>query len=184
MQVPRYMYTANLLWNCPVSIVQCLAKRARGLYHKIPAYMKKNYYTYDHEWSARYQVNLKSQDCSEFKNNFSKYEEIYPPDSEEFVYITDDTYSRRQVFKMEQLILRELSYYLNPPTILYFVNRYTRDYKPTDKIRNLTLVRKDLDYLQKFISNSGGPCAQKLILEVKHLWCLPNPNQGKPPKIP
>lgn len=27
----------------------------------------------------------------------SKYEEIYPPDVGEFVYITDDTYNKRQV---------------------------------------------------------------------------------------
>ena len=28
----------------------------------------------------------------------AKYEEIYPPDVAEFVYITDDTYNKRQVF--------------------------------------------------------------------------------------
>jgi cyclin A len=27
----------------------------------------------------------------------AKYEEIYPPDVSEFVYITDDTYNKRQV---------------------------------------------------------------------------------------
>ena len=27
----------------------------------------------------------------------AKYEEIYPPDVAEFVYITDDTYNKRQV---------------------------------------------------------------------------------------
>ena len=29
----------------------------------------------------------------------AKYEEIYPPDITEFVYVTDDTYTRRQVCK-------------------------------------------------------------------------------------
>ena len=29
----------------------------------------------------------------------AKYEEIYPPDVSEFVYITDDTYTKRQVHK-------------------------------------------------------------------------------------
>ena len=28
----------------------------------------------------------------------AKYEEIYPPDVAEFVYITDDTYNKKQVF--------------------------------------------------------------------------------------
>merc|ERR1719312_2210481 len=34
----------------------------------------------------------------------SKYEEIYPPDTSEFVYITDDTYTKRQVLRMEHLV--------------------------------------------------------------------------------
>ena len=36
----------------------------------------------------------------------SKYEEIYPPDVSEFVYITDDTYTKRQVLRMEHLVLK------------------------------------------------------------------------------
>ena len=36
----------------------------------------------------------------------SKYEEIYPPDVNEFVYITDETYDKAQVLKMEMLILK------------------------------------------------------------------------------
>lgn len=30
---------------------------------------------------------------------FRKYEEIYPPDVGEFAYITDDTYTKQQVWK-------------------------------------------------------------------------------------
>ncbi len=36
----------------------------------------------------------------------SKYEEIYPPDLGEFVYITDDSYSKLQILNMEKLILK------------------------------------------------------------------------------
>ena len=36
----------------------------------------------------------------------AKFEEIYPPDLAEFVYITDDTYSKKQVLRMEHLILK------------------------------------------------------------------------------
>ena len=36
----------------------------------------------------------------------SKFEEIYPPELGEFVYITDDTYSKKQVLRMEHLILK------------------------------------------------------------------------------
>ena len=41
----------------------------------------------------------------------AKYEEIYPPDVGEFVYITDDTYNKRQVLKVWPLTLL-LSAYL------------------------------------------------------------------------
>lgn len=36
----------------------------------------------------------------------SKYEEIYPPDIGEFVYITDDSYSKLQILNMEKVILK------------------------------------------------------------------------------
>jgi len=36
----------------------------------------------------------------------AKYEEIYPPDVGEFVYITDDTYNKKQVLRMEHLVLK------------------------------------------------------------------------------
>ena len=51
-----------------------------------------------------------------------KYQEIYPPDVTEFCYITDDTYSKRQVLRMEQLILQCLDYDCAPPTAHFFVN--------------------------------------------------------------
>ena len=36
----------------------------------------------------------------------SKYEEISPPDVSEFVFITDDTYTKKQVLRMEHLLLK------------------------------------------------------------------------------
>ena len=36
----------------------------------------------------------------------TKYEEIYPPELSEFVYITDDSYSKTQILNMEKLILK------------------------------------------------------------------------------
>lgn len=52
----------------------------------------------------------------------SKYEEIYPPDVSEFCYITDDTYTKRQVLRMEQLVLGVLNFECAPPTAHFFVN--------------------------------------------------------------
>lgn len=40
----------------------------------------------------------------------SKYEEKYPPHVEEFVYITDNTYTREQVLSMEMLVMKVLKF--------------------------------------------------------------------------
>lgn len=53
----------------------------------------------------------------------AKYEEIYPPDVSEFVYITDDTYTKRQVLRMEHLVLKVLSFDLSVPTTFLFINK-------------------------------------------------------------
>jgi len=54
----------------------------------------------------------------------SKYEEIYPPEVGEFVYITDDTYTKKQVLRMEQLILKVLAFEVAVPTSHYFLQRF------------------------------------------------------------
>ncbi len=36
----------------------------------------------------------------------TKYEEIYPPEISEFVYITDDSFNKLQILQMEKVILR------------------------------------------------------------------------------
>lgn len=69
-----------------------------------------------------------------------KYEEIYPPDVGEFVYITDDTYSKAQVIKMENLILKVLSFDLTVPTHLTFLMEYCVSNNLPDKVRFLAMV--------------------------------------------
>jgi len=78
----------------------------------------------------------------------AKYEEIYPPDATEFVYITDDTYTKRQVLRMEHLILKVLAFDLTPPTIFYFVNRFTSTSGASDKIKHLSLYLGELTLME------------------------------------
>eukprot|EP00096_Caligus_rogercresseyi_P008166 TRINITY_DN2656_c0_g1_i1.p1 TRINITY_DN2656_c0_g1~~TRINITY_DN2656_c0_g1_i1.p1 ORF type:complete len:438 (+),score=128.34 TRINITY_DN2656_c0_g1_i1:638-1951(+) len=54
----------------------------------------------------------------------AKYEEIYPPEVNEFTYITDDTYSKKQVLRMEHLVLKVLGFDLTIPTAYFFVNQF------------------------------------------------------------
>ncbi|CAI0451650.1 unnamed protein product [Linum tenue] len=63
----------------------------------------------------------------------SKYEEITPPNVEEFCYITDNTYTKVEVLKMEADILKFLNFEMGTPTIKSFLRRFNRvaqeDYK-------------------------------------------------------
>lgn len=69
-----------------------------------------------------------------------KYEEIYPPDVGEFVYITDHTYSKKQVLRMEQLILKVLTFDLFVPTTATFVSLYVTMNQMEERIKYLATV--------------------------------------------
>ena len=56
----------------------------------------------------------------------AKYEEITPPDVSEFVFITDDTYTKKQVLRMEHLLLKCLDFRMSTPTIQWFLTHYMR----------------------------------------------------------
>jgi cyclin A len=46
----------------------------------------------------------------------AKYEEIYPPTVNDFVYISDGTYKKQEVMKMESVLLTTLGFALTAPT--------------------------------------------------------------------
>ncbi|XP_070165587.1 cyclin-A1 isoform X2 [Polyergus mexicanus] len=78
----------------------------------------------------------------------AKYEEIYPPEVGEFVYITDDTYTKIQVIKMENLILRVLSFDLTVPTHFTFLMEYCINNNLSDKIKFLAMYLCELSMLE------------------------------------
>ena len=51
----------------------------------------------------------------------AKYEEIYPPDADEFAYLTADTYTKAEVILMERLLLRVLGSAMALPTTHQFL---------------------------------------------------------------
>lgn len=59
----------------------------------------------------------------------SKYEEMYPPEVGDFVYIADNAYSRREILNMEALILEKLDFSLGQPLALHFLRRASRAVK-------------------------------------------------------
>ncbi|CAK9139462.1 unnamed protein product [Ilex paraguariensis] len=69
----------------------------------------------------------------------SKYEEISPPHVEDFCYITDNTYTKEEVVKMEADVLKCLKFEMGNPTIKTFLRRFTMIAQEDYKTPNLQL---------------------------------------------
>uniref|UniRef100_A0A7N6FHE9 Cyclin-A2 n=1 Tax=Anabas testudineus TaxID=64144 RepID=A0A7N6FHE9_ANATE len=74
----------------------------------------------------------------------SKFEEIYPPEVAEFVYITDDTYTKKQVLRMEHLVLKVLSFDLAAPTINQFLTQYFLNHSVNKQVESLAMYLGEL----------------------------------------
>uniref|UniRef100_A0A0D9Y0C5 Uncharacterized protein n=1 Tax=Leersia perrieri TaxID=77586 RepID=A0A0D9Y0C5_9ORYZ len=69
----------------------------------------------------------------------SKYEEICAPRVEEFCFITDNTYTKAEVLKMESLVLNDLGFHLSVPTTKTFLRRFLRAAQFSRKAPSLTM---------------------------------------------
>lgn len=56
----------------------------------------------------------------------SKFEEMYSPDINDFVFMSDKAYTKKDILKMELRILRALDFNLGRPLPLHFLRRYTK----------------------------------------------------------
>eukprot|EP01116_Phalansterium_solitarium_P006323 TRINITY_DN18628_c0_g1_i1.p1 TRINITY_DN18628_c0_g1~~TRINITY_DN18628_c0_g1_i1.p1 ORF type:complete len:393 (+),score=138.95 TRINITY_DN18628_c0_g1_i1:166-1344(+) len=56
----------------------------------------------------------------------SKFEEVYAPAVDEFVYISDNTYTKKEIFELETLVLGVLKFNLAAPTVKTFLRRYVK----------------------------------------------------------
>lgn len=63
----------------------------------------------------------------------SKYEELFPPDIEDFVYITDETYKKKQILEMEKRIVKVLDFHLGKPLPTHFLRRFSKAAKAAEK---------------------------------------------------
>lgn len=59
----------------------------------------------------------------------------------EFVYITDDTYTKKQVLRMEHLILKVLAFDLSVPTTLSFITSFSVSSDLSETTMFLAMVR-------------------------------------------
>uniref|UniRef100_A0A0R0IQ59 B-like cyclin n=1 Tax=Glycine max TaxID=3847 RepID=A0A0R0IQ59_SOYBN len=77
----------------------------------------------------------------------SKYEEINAPRIEDFCFITDNTYTKAEVLKMERQVLKSSEYQLFAPTIQTFVRRFLRAAQASYKDQSL-----ELEYLANYLA--------------------------------
>ncbi|GMI23675.1 hypothetical protein TeGR_g821 [Tetraparma gracilis] len=56
----------------------------------------------------------------------SKYEEIYPPELRDLVYICDRAYSKSEILGMEETLLKALQYRITIPSAHAFLVRYLK----------------------------------------------------------
>lgn len=99
----------------------------------------------------------------------SKYEEIYPPDVGEFVYITDDTYNKRQVLRMEHLVLKVLEFDISVPTSHLFVSKLGQMAKCDDRTMSFAMYLNELSLLSgDFLQFSPSLVAAASVALARH----------------
>lgn len=99
----------------------------------------------------------------------TKFEEIFPPELKEFVYITDETYTAVQILRMEKVILNTLRFEVSVPTTNWFGTRLARlahcD-KQTFFLMNYLLELALLDYRYLHFRSSVLACAAFCLANV------------------
>ncbi len=55
-----------------------------------------------------------------------KCEEVYPPNASEFAYVTDNAYTKKQVLKIEDLLLQTLHFEVSTVTTHTFLLHYLK----------------------------------------------------------
>jgi len=100
----------------------------------------------------------------------SKYEEIYPPDVGEFVYITDDTYNKRQVLRMEHLVLKVLGFDLSTPSSHLFVSQLGEMSRSDEKTQHLAMYLNELSLMsgENFLQYTPSLVAAASLALARH----------------
>ncbi|XP_067841494.1 cyclin-A1 [Heptranchias perlo] len=98
----------------------------------------------------------------------SKYEEIYPPEMDEFVYITDDTYTKKQLLRMEHLLLKVLSFDMTVPTVNQFLTQFLKE-ETSGQMGTLAMYIAELSLLEADVCLKYTPS-----LMAAAAYCLAN----------
>uniref|UniRef100_A0A087YCE1 G2/mitotic-specific cyclin-B2 n=2 Tax=Poecilia TaxID=8080 RepID=A0A087YCE1_POEFO len=78
----------------------------------------------------------------------AKYEEIFPPELNEFVYITDCTYAKKQLLRMESVLLKVLDFKMAAPTTNQFLRLFMFIHSVCSTTENLAMYIAELSLLE------------------------------------
>ena len=99
-----------------------------------------------------------------------KYEEIYPPEIKDFVYITNYTYTKEDILKLEQKVLNTLQFNFNIPSSNRFLERFGKVLGSSKKtilfaqylLESSLVEYRMLKYSQSLIASSALYTSHKL----------------------
>ncbi|XP_041082462.1 G2/mitotic-specific cyclin-B2-like isoform X2 [Polyodon spathula] len=110
----------------------------------------------------------------------SKYEEMYAPEIGDFVYITDNAFSKSQIREMEMLILKELNFELGRPLPLHFLRRASKagcadaeKHTLAKYLMELTLLDYDLLHQHPSEIAAAALCLSQNLLDGSK-WAIKN----------
>jgi len=107
----------------------------------------------------------------------AKYEEIFPPEVKDFIYIAANTYTRDDILRMERLMFQTLDFNLTIPTLQVFLKRGlqvnesdSRTCQLAQYLAELSLLDyKMLSYLPSLIAASCIYSANQILM-IKDTW--------------
>uniref|UniRef100_A0A8C9V400 Cyclin B2 n=1 Tax=Scleropages formosus TaxID=113540 RepID=A0A8C9V400_SCLFO len=102
----------------------------------------------------------------------SKYEEMYAPEVADFVYISDNAFSKAEIWKMEVLMLKDLNFDLGRPLPLHFLRRASKagsadveKHTLAKYLMELTLMDYDMLHYQPSETAAAALCLSQLIID-------------------
>lgn len=70
-----------------------------------------------------------------------KYQEVYPPEINDFIYISDRAYNKPEILRMEETLLNTLDFNITSPSALSFAKRWLRVAGVLDTVRMHDMVQ-------------------------------------------
>lgn len=108
----------------------------------------------------------------------SKYEEMYPPEVRDFIWIADNAYSRAEIISMEALMLNKLSYNLGTPLPLHFLRRFSKASSAEAEVHSLSKYLMELsmgcyamtEFVASEVAAGAMYLARKVLLPAEEAW--------------